>query len=73
MTDPIDKCIAWKPVSFRTPNGWWFIAICEACGRTAVSISDGGTASKMLAGLHKYDADGVEYSVGEDEHTVPNL
>ncbi len=49
----IEKCMAKKYVSLRTPNQWWFIAICETCGRTAVSITNGGVALTLLGELHK--------------------
>ncbi len=39
-------------VSWRTPNEWWFIAVCQKCGRVVTSISDGGTALRDLRDLH---------------------
>ena len=31
-------------VSWRTPNEWWFVAMCQHCGQVVSSISDGGAA-----------------------------
>ncbi len=45
-------CTECKPESFRTTNGWWFVAICESCGTVVSSISCGGDAVRKLHALH---------------------
>lgn len=45
-------CDRFEPRSWRTPNEWWFVAICQYCGLVTSSICDGGTALSELRRKH---------------------
>ena len=40
-------------VNWRTPNDWWFVAMCQNCGLVVSSISDGGAALSALVREHE--------------------
>lgn len=46
-------CRTFDAVSWRTPNGWVFVAACQSCGVVATSMTDGGTALAVLTTRHE--------------------
>jgi len=51
--DKDTKCLHTDMVTFRTPNQFFFIAACQSCGKVVSSISDGGSALKLLFEAHR--------------------
>lgn len=54
---PVNRCTELETKSFRTSNGWWFIAICQRCGLVKSSIVDGADSVKWLAAAHQMNRD----------------
>lgn len=53
LTRELRKCLHQDMISFRTPNQFFFIAACQNCGKVVSSISDGGSALKLLFEAHR--------------------
>jgi hypothetical protein len=47
------KCAKLDIASWRTPNEYWFVAVCQNCGCVATSITDGGGALRGLFAKHE--------------------
>ncbi len=48
-----ENCKMKDMANWRTPNEWWFVAICQKCGLVVTSIESGGDAIKKLSTLHR--------------------
>ncbi len=48
-----ENCKMKDMANWRTPNEWWFVAICQRCGLVVTSIESGGDAIKKLSALHR--------------------
>ena len=46
------ECAGVLLAQWRTPNEWYFVAVCERCGLSETSIHDGGSAIRRLHDLH---------------------
>jgi hypothetical protein len=47
------ECKISDMILWRTPNEWYFVAVCQKCGKVVSSTIDGGTALRKLDDLHK--------------------
>lgn len=52
-----EVCLTADIQLIRSPNQWWFIAICENCGLVTSSITSGGTAIAALSDEHYKEVD----------------
>jgi len=42
-------------VTFRTPNEWWWITVCQRCGKSTSSIHSSGQAEIRFTTVHSWN------------------